>query len=184
MIQADIMPMTTWGPADPEQDRVTIRDWAAYYSIEYTDRYPIAESTLNYLLWRDQLRKLIDSNPQHDNANDSISFRELLCNEDIIWPKTGRKLLIDFLRWEQLANKHPEAEFYRIYQRLRACITSALEKCQAGQYFAMKPEWDKQCGHWTCSNMSNESGCGKSNDDFDCLSNTLYNSLYNDAQEI
>jgi hypothetical protein len=161
MVQAETLPMTTWGPLNPEQDQVTIRDWTAYYSIGYSDYYPIAESALQYLLWRDQLQQLVSFNQQHDPVNDSGPFRELLRNDYIIWPRAARKLLVDFSQWEKQAKARFEFEFYQIYEQLRTCLTNALETCPEGRYFALKPDWDKEGECWMFHHVTYEAASKK-----------------------
>lgn len=162
MVQSEIMPTTTWGPADPEQARVTIRDWAAYYSVEYIDYYAIAETTLQYLLWRDQLKLLVDSLPPHDVAGRS-PFCEIFDNEIVIWPTAAQKLLVDFSQWKELAKANPEATFYEIYERLRACLTHALNNRSEARPFALKPDWDKAGELWMSSYVAENPVSGNLN---------------------
>lgn len=162
MVEAEIMPMTTWGPANPEQARVTIRDWAVYYSVEYIDHYSIAETTLQYLLWRDQLQLLVDSLPPHNFVGRS-PFCEIFDNEIVIWPTAAQNLLVDFSQWKEQAKANPEATFYEIYERLRACLTHALNNRSEARHFALKPDWDKEGESWMSSYVAEKRVSGNLN---------------------
>lgn len=115
-------------PADLTHERLYdgIEIQSAQYLVESVENIYIADID-SYWDWLGKLGYLVKFSCWHPDVENPGPFREFLRPNEYITSSTAKKLLNDFLEWDERARHLDDTKFYRVYCTVRVFVRRCVE---------------------------------------------------------